>query len=205
MPALRRVEPVSSSGPASMAITWSGRAASPPSILSASSTACRPHAPAPSALAHRGQQAQRRTGLKQSSAVVAPTRFASASAPHTYGVRPDAAMPTTTSAPDTAPSSSGHAPLPLMSARPPAVESSAPSTAFSRAPCPPAISPCTRCGELPNVGGHLSAKIIAEVIGAMPPNSAQLSSGSWRLTRRRPSSRAGRKSPRHSTAAARPP
>jgi hypothetical protein len=56
VPALRRVEPVSSSGPASMAITWSGALPSAAGRASASTTC----------------------GLKHRSAVVAPRRLAPA-------------------------------------------------------------------------------------------------------------------------------
>ena len=65
--------------------------------------------------------------------VKAPTRFASARLPRTYGVRPDAAIPTTQSLLSI--------PILYKSLAASSIESSAPSTARNIAPIPPAISP----------------------------------------------------------------
>ena len=96
-------------------------------------------------------------GLQHSSAVVAPACLACERAPQTYGVRPEAAIPTTTSRDDTGPPTSGQAPRAKISASPPSKLSSAPSTALNIACSPPAIRPCTIAASQPNVGGHSAA------------------------------------------------
>ena len=85
-------------------------------------------------------------GLNVSSMVVAPRRFASPNAPHTNGVRPLAAIPTTTSRRLTPRNSIARAPA--------SESSSAPSTDCQSADCPPAMMPWTISGGVRNVGGH---------------------------------------------------
>jgi hypothetical protein len=75
----------------------------------------------------------------------APRRPASARAPNTYGVRPELAIPTTVSASPTPSSAIAHAP--------PSTSSSAFSTARWIATSPPAMTPTTRLGSVPYVGG----------------------------------------------------
>ena len=81
-------------------------------------------------------------GWHVTSAVYAPQPDAAASAPPTYGVRPLAVTPMTTSRPVT----------PAASARPRASSSSTPSTARFIAPSPPARCAMTTPGASPNVG-----------------------------------------------------
>ena len=103
VPALNRVLPINTSGPVSTSIAKSASYAI-------------------------------RLDLQQEIAPVkAPFRLASAKPPKTYGVRPDAAIPTTQSL--------SSKPMLYRSLDARSVESSAPSTARNIAPIPPAISP----------------------------------------------------------------
>ncbi len=84
-------------------------------------------------------------GLLVTPAVSIPRRRASRTASTTYGVVPEAAMPTTVS----------DVPIPCAarSAQPCRVSSSAPSTGVRSARSPPAMIPMTTLGGMPNVGG----------------------------------------------------
>src|SRR5690348_11275577 len=120
VPALRRVLPVTTSGPvmATMGMsTWA--------IVSGGG----------------GEQA--------TMAVRAPISFAYVRATRTYGVVPDAAMPTTKSPLRT--------PRAARSRRACSRSSSAPSCALVSAGVPPAMIPCTISGSVPKVGGHSEA------------------------------------------------
>jgi len=120
VPALRRVLPVMTSGPVTATIAMSAAA---------------------SMFAGGGEQA--------TIAVRAPTDRACSSAVRTYGVVPDAAMPTT--------KSPARTPRASRSIRAASSLSSAPSCALVSAGVPPAMIPCTISGGVPNVGGHSEA------------------------------------------------
>ncbi len=117
VPAFMRVEPVTTSGPVMGTMATSTR--------TARSTG-------------GGEQA--------TMAVRAPRVIARSSAPRTYGVVPDAAMPTTKSRWLTSRSS--------MALAPSSATSSAPSCERVSAGGPPAMIPCTISGSVPKVGGH---------------------------------------------------
>ena len=88
-------------------------------------------------------------GVQATAIVAAPRARARRTAATTNGVRPLAAIPTTTS--------SGPAPRASIARSPAASSSSAPSTASVTACASPASTACTRSGGVPNVGGHSAA------------------------------------------------
>ena len=107
----------------------------------------RASGPACTAITKSHRSARSSGGWAQvSSPVAAPTSWARLRAAHTYGVVPLAAMPNTKSFGPTEWSS--------MAAVPAATSSSAPSWDRVNAAGPPAITPTTISGGVPNVGGH---------------------------------------------------
>lgn len=129
VPAFNRVLPVTTSGPGSGAI----RKSTVPDVPIAEG------------------EAQTTPMVRQ------PIFFANAKHPRTYGVRPDAAMPTTVS-------SSGMSFKASISASPAAALSSAPSCARRMAASPPAINPTNCHGGAANVGGISDASRMPSLI-----------------------------------------
>lgn len=100
------------------------------------------------------QNGPRALGLTQATPTVdAPTDWACLSPPITYGVRPDDAIPTTTSFSLTVEARSSRSIAPACS------ESSASSTAFRIAWSPPAMIPTNWLGGAENVGGLFGVRI----------------------------------------------
>ncbi|CAO0837139.1 hypothetical protein SMICM17S_12175 [Streptomyces microflavus] len=86
------------------------------------------------------------SALQERPMVRAPCARACSTAPIAYGVRPEAEIPTTVSSALSFSASRSAAASSLLS--------SAPSTAFTMADGPPAISPTTSEGSVLKVGGH---------------------------------------------------